>query len=217
MELKSTPKGLTLLFPLEDQVRSLRVDFTTQSLLFRIKRAQHQGDPILKAFGLKPHTAVTIVDATAGLGQDAFLLAAMGHQITLFEKHDAIFQLLQDGLLRAQAVPALAPIVNRMHLQAGDACEQFMLLDPKPDYIYLDPMFPEKKKSALSKQSMEILKHIADLSEQPELLTLARQTALKRVVVKRPRHAPCLNNQKPSFEQVYKSCRFDVYVTIPPA
>lgn len=213
MTLISTPEGLTLNVMDGDQPKTLRIDFADPHLQFRIKRARHQGDPLLKAFGLKPNQdPANIVDATAGLGQDAFLLAALGHhQVALFEKHPDIHALLADALQRARLQVDLSDIINRMTLYSGDACQRLLELNFQPEYVYLDPMFPEKKKSALSKQSMEILKQICDLSEQPELLTVARQIALKRVVVKRPIHAPPLGNQTPSFSHRYQSCRFDVY------
>ncbi|MFO1258034.1 MAG: class I SAM-dependent methyltransferase [Gammaproteobacteria bacterium] len=215
MTLLSTPEGLTLNLLEGDQPKTLRIDFADPHLQFRIKRARHQGDPLLKAFGLKPIHPAHIVDATAGLGQDAFVLAALGHTITLFEKHPNIHSLLVDALQRAEQKADLLDIVRRITLYSGDACEGLSKLNFKPEYIYLDPMFPEKKKSALSKQSMEILKQICDLSEQPELLTAARQFALKRVVVKRPIHAPALGDQTASFSHRYQSCRFDVYVITP--
>lgn len=212
MALISTPQGLALHLSHDDQSKILRIDFSDPHLQFRIKRARHQGDPLLKAFGLKPNQAVHLVDATAGLGQDAFVLAALGHTITLFEKHPDIHALLEDAIQRARQQDEITSIANRMTLLSGDACQKLTQLKPQPDYIYLDPMFPEKKKSALSKQSMEVLKQLCDLSEQPELLTLARQIAQKRIVVKRPIHAPTLGNQIASFSHRYKSCRFDVYV-----
>lgn len=212
MTLISTPEGLTLNVLEGNQPKTLRIDFADPHLQFRIKRARHQGDPLLKAFGLKPNQdPANIVDATAGLGQDAFLLAALGHRIALFEKHPDIHALLEDSIQRAQLQPDLRDIMSRITLYPGDACQSLLELNFQPEYVYLDPMFPEKKKSALSKQSMEILKQICDLSEQPELLTVARQIALKRVVVKRPIHAPPLGNQTASFSHRYQSCRFDVY------
>lgn len=207
MGFNFTPEGLT--FKLETApYQTLHVNFDCPSLLFRIKRARHQGDPLLKALALKPNQYRKIVDATAGLGQDSFLLAALGHTVTLIERDERIYYLLQDGLKRAQHHEA---VISRMSLHLGQAEDLLDTLKPV-SHIYLDPMFPAKKKSALSNQSMEILKQLLDLDDQPNLLLKAKTIASERIVVKRPKHAPFLGNMTPSFSHQYRSCRFDIYL-----
>ena len=83
------------------------------------------------------------------------------------------------------------------------------------DVVYLDPMFPERRKSAQVKKELQMLQMLATCEPSPEhLLTAALATAAKRVVVKRPRRAPCFTTRSPSHSLSGKTIRFDVYITM---
>jgi len=196
----------------------LYIDFASAANAHRRLYGGGRGQAIAKAMGLKTYgLPLTIIDATAGLGQDAFVLACLGCNITLIERSAVIASLLQDAMLRAAAVAELKPIIDLMHLINADAKRILTSLPPAafPDVVYLDPMFPLRNKSALVKQEIRLLKEIVgDDPDADELLMAARQVALRRVVVKRPRIAPYLNNILPHSSQIGKANRFDIYMPL---
>lgn len=120
----------------------------------RINQGRLYSELLVKAAKLKgPKTAPMAVDATAGMGEDALLLAAAGYTVQLYERDPIIAALLSDTLRRASVLPELNSIVGRMHLIEGDSITALSNLSSGPDIILLDPMFPERQKSALIKKS----------------------------------------------------------------
>ncbi|MBU0455634.1 MAG: class I SAM-dependent methyltransferase [Gammaproteobacteria bacterium] len=188
------------------------IDFASKANTFRRKHGGGLGQAIAKAIGITPKTNLTVLDTTAGLGKDAFVLASLGCTVTLIEKSPEIFALLEDGIKRAKQDPEIASIIARMKLIHADSIQYLQKSSQPFDVIYLDPMFPAKQKSALPKKDMQALQKWLNHDEpDSELLKTALKHAKKRVVVKRPRLAPPLNNHKPDFSYNGKSCRFDVY------
>lgn len=170
---------------------------------------------LYSAIGLRGGGLPTVIDATAGLGEDAFLLAMRGCHVTTIERSPVVAALLEDGLARAAAVPELREAVARMRPVSGDAREILRDLSPEqaPDVIYLDPMFPPKKKSALVKKEMRILRRVVgDDPDSGELFEVARKVARRHVVVKRMRLAPTLAPD-PTRSYEGKSTRYDVYAS----
>ncbi len=167
--------------------------------------------PLPRAFGRRVRT---IVDATAGFGQDGLLLSLMGFDVTLVERSPVIAALLEDGLRRGRADPRLGPSLGgRPRVVADDARTWLEALDAPPDAVYLDPMFPEKRKaSALPPLAAQLLRAVVGPSQGDEaLLEVARRVARDRVVVKRPRRAPPLGPDR-SHAVEGKLVRYDVYV-----
>ncbi|WP_406568828.1 class I SAM-dependent methyltransferase [Aeromonas caviae] len=198
----------------EPKLGAVYVDFVEGAVAHRRKFGGGRGQSIAKAVGLKSGAMPTVVDATAGLGRDAFVLASLGCKVTLIERSPVVAALLQDGLTRAGQDPEIGPWVReRMQLQQGPAVETLLALTERPEVIYLDPMFPHKQKSALVKKEMRVFQSLvgADL-DADALLPAALRMADKRVVVKRPDYAGWLNEHKPSMAIETKSNRFDVYV-----
>jgi len=196
--------------------KSIRVDFATKKITLRIK-AKHKED-IAKAVGISGKTKLHVLDATAGLGHDAFILAALGCSVTMLENSPVIATLLEDGLVRAANNPNLRKIISRMQLIKINNIQymQQLISSQKPDVVYLDLMFPRRKKSALVKKEMQILKELlsnAKPIDEKKLLDAAIKCAKKRVVVKRPRLAKPLANQQPNFSIKGKICRFDIYIS----
>jgi 16S rRNA (guanine1516-N2)-methyltransferase len=209
MQLITQDNKLTL----TDGKLSIAVDFCSPQLLHRTQ--QSGKELIKKAIGIKKDYRPSVIDATAGLGRDAFMLANFGCDITLLERSHELFLLLQDGITRAQQDKTLTDIIAQMTLIETDSIDYLTQLAEKnyPDVVYLDPMFPERKKSALVKKDMQLLQQLlSDEGDGSELLTVALARAKKRVVVKRPRIAPYLQGQQPQIEFTAKSCRFDVYL-----
>jgi 16S rRNA (guanine1516-N2)-methyltransferase len=203
--------------PPENLFARLRVDFLGGALGYRRVRGGGKNQLIARAAGLKTYKQpVTIFDATAGLGKDSFILAALGCTVTLVERSPALGELLQDGLDRAKNDPRVSAIISHMHLIVADAKKILneLLVENYPDIIYLDPMFPVHEKSALNKIEMRLIRElVGDDSDAPLLLDIALKCAKKRVVVKRPRQAKTLNDVKPSLVVAGKANRYDVYLS----
>lgn len=154
-----------------------------------------------------------LIDATAGLGRDAFLLATHGFRVQMIEINPVVAALLADGLDRAGRLPHLQMIAGRIQLRRGNSLEIFVALDERPDVIYLDPMFPERTKSAKVKQNLRLLQYLDDHAIAPEeLLHAALAVDARKVVVKRPLKGPPLAGRTPSYTLKGKAIRFDVYL-----
>lgn len=190
------------------------VDFVEGAVAHRRKFGGGRGQSIAKAVGLKAGATPLVVDATAGLGRDAFVLASLGCQVVMLERSPVVAALLADGLARAYADPEIGHwMQERMRLLPGPALQRLQELTIAPEVVYLDPMFPHKKKSALVKKEMRVFQSLVgpDL-DADALLPAALAVASKRVVVKRPDYAGWLNEMKPSSAIETKSNRFDLYI-----
>ncbi len=201
----------------EDASGAVCVDFDNNSLQYR-QRHPVQPEALLKAAAVKQGHRTRVLDATAGFGLDAYLFAAAGCVVTLCERSAILHAMLSDGIRRALHSPdeRVRQTVERMHLHSGDSltlmqaqCQE----QERPEIVYLDPMFPErKKKSAKVKKNMFLLQQLLHGEQDvPGLLAQALALAERRVVVKRPRHAPFLDDRAPGFTLEGKSSRFDVY------
>lgn len=191
----------------------IRVDFLSGAVAHRRQFGGGSGQMIARAVGVQPGVRPTVLDATAGLGRDAFVLAQLGCTMTLIERQPIIAALLEDGLARALADPESAAIIGRMRLLCADAIALMQgWEDSPPQVIYLDPMFPHRDKSALVKKEMRLFRPLAgDDDDAPALLEAALALASHRVVVKRPRKAPAIAGTPPGYALEGKSSRFDIY------
>jgi 16S rRNA (guanine1516-N2)-methyltransferase len=193
------------------QFNPLVIDFTVGRLGYRLAHRSFKNELIAKACGLKTLKSPTVLDTTAGLGKDAFILASFGCQVTLLERNPIVAALLADGLIRGAQDPAIAEIIARMTLIKTDA-KHYCAAHPKQiDIVYVDPMFPAKTKSALAKKEMQIFQDIITDHDSDELFELAKTCATSRVVVKRPLQSSFVKNEKPDIIFEGKSHRFDVY------
>ncbi len=216
-----TPERLELRKLDESKLGAIYVDLTSGAVAHRRKFGGGKGQAIAKAAGLNKGVVPTVLDATAGLGRDAFVLASLGCQVQMVERNPVVAALLEDGLQRAKQDPEIGAWVSErlslIHASSHDALT--LLLDKRdfnrPDVVYLDPMYPhpEGKKSALVKKEMRIFQSLVGADNDADsLLEPALQLAQKRVVVKRPDYAQWLAQQKPSMAIETKKNRFDVYV-----
>ena len=173
------------------------------------RRHSRGKDPLLRAIG---SGCRKIVDGTAGLGVDAAHLAAAGHRITAVEEHPLLHALLADGLLHCGDTE----LASRLNLVHADTIEWLGNLDHGVDTVYLDPMYPPHPGSALSRKGIRFLQEIIPYSPDRDrrMLEVARCRAVRRVVVKRPRHAEPLLSGK-SGETKGKLVRFDIYPPVP--
>lgn len=206
--------GLSLQATGADAPGAVRVDFVEGALAHRRQFGGGAGQMVAKAVGVKGSIRPRILDATAGLGRDAFVLAALGCQVTLLERQPVIAALLADGLQRAQhAGGEVAEIAARMALIQADAIDAMgaWAAEP-PQVIHLDPMFPHREKSALVKKEMRLFRPLAgDDLDAPALLAAALELATHRVAVKRSRKAPAIEGRAPSAQLTGQSSRYDIY------
>ena len=189
------------------------VDFASGGATYRRKFGGGKSEAIAKAVGLTKKAGLTVIDATAGLGRDALVLASLGATVTLVERNPAVAALLWDGLRRARLDPQLQDwLPQRLNLVFSQALTALQTL-PAPDVVYLDPMFPAREKSAAVKKEMRAFHDVVGSDTDADaLLAPALKLAQKRVVVKRPGYAEFLALQTPTMSVTGKNNRFDVYI-----
>jgi 16S rRNA (guanine1516-N2)-methyltransferase len=212
--LNFTPHFIELI-DLENHT-SIHVDFLSGSTAHRQQYGGGKGQAIAKAIGLKTAKSLpTVLDATAGLAKDAFVIASLGCPVIMVEQSPIIAKLVQDGIERAIHDENFSLVVeNGFKLIQQNSIEYLKSLSELPDVIYLDPMYPDRKKSALVKKNMQILQKLLGVDQETDkLLEVALQHAKNRVVVKRPKGAEQISNQKPNTTIESKKTRYDVYFT----
>jgi 16S rRNA (guanine1516-N2)-methyltransferase len=206
------PEGKELRRPAE-RGEGLRVDVVGGEVGRRLRQGSGKRTPLARAVGLAK-ASVRLVDATAGLGVESALLAWAGAQVTAIERHPQLAALWRDALARAN--DAGAEVAERITFVEGDAREVLARLpeDERPDCVYLDPMFPARRKSAQVKKKMQLMQLLhGELDEDADraLLEVALDVARRRVVVKRPKGAPPLAGGV-SHTYATGTTRFDVYL-----
>lgn len=208
LALQNTPEGLIL----TDGELSIMADF--RDMLPRLKQSNLQREMLVKAARIKgQEMPQTLVDATAGFGEDSLILAAAGFQVRLYEFDEIIAALLQDCLDRASQLSGLKDPVSRMELICGDSVKGMLTLDYKPDIVLLDPMFPARQKSALIKKKFQLIQRLeSPCSTEEDLLNAAMVADPKRIVIKRPLKGPFLADRKPSYSLEGKAIRYDCFV-----
>ena len=213
VELRETDAGLTLV----GDNMELRCDF--EGMLPRIKPGRLQQELLVKAAKVRGTLSPTVIDCTAGLGQDSFLLAAAGFTVRMFERDETIAALLEDGLTRASNNPVISSVAKRMSLERSDSLQYLESLaqssEQAPDVIYLDPMFPARQKSAAVKkkfQLLHVLEKPCDEVEEDALLRAACAAGSRKVIIKRPVKGGHLAGIKPSYSITGKAVRYDVLV-----
>lgn len=193
---------------------NLRGDFSR--LVPRIRPEKLAGEMLIKAAKLRDCEHPTLLDATAGLGEDSFLLAAAGFTVTLCERDPVIAALLSDALERAENDPGLSRIAARMTLCEEDSIGVMRRLGTPPDVILLDPMFPERQKSGLIKKKFQLLQKLeSPCDAERELLEAAIAARPRRIVIKRPLKAEPLAGVSPNYSISGKAIRYDCILPDP--
>lgn len=185
---------------------TFRIDFSEREY-----KRSHRGSQelIAKACGLKKGID-TVIDVTAGLGEDSVFLARLGFRVHAVERNPLIFALLDQALKTA---PSDFP-TDQLSFCFGSALDVLpqIKLDLATTAVYFDPMFPDKRKSALPRKEMQIFKAV--VGEDPDAAANLEQILslnFKRVVVKRPLRADVLFC-KPEHQFLGKTIRYDVYM-----
>lgn len=182
----------------------------------RIKQNNLQKEMLIHAVKIKGEKENLIaIDATAGLGEDSILLAAYGYNVELYEKNPIISELLKDAMERAEKISELKDIIGRMKVHNEDSIIAMQNLKYKPDIILLDPMFPERTKSALIKKKFQILHKIENpCSDENEMLSSAIKANPKKLVIKRPLKGEYLAGVKPDYSLKGSSIRYDCIINL---
>ena len=211
--LQAGAQGLQLVELVAQAPGPVRVDFIEGATAHRRLHGGGSGQMIAKAVGVQQGVRPHVLDATAGLGRDAFVLATLGCTVEMIERQPLVAALLEDGLQRAALDAEVAPIVARMRLHCGDAIDLLRAWSGEPpQVIYLDPMFPHRDKSAMVKKEMRLFRPLVGVDlDAPALLEAALALATHRVVVKRSRKAPAIEGSKPGYALEGKSSRYDIY------
>ena len=217
--LRYDPEGLGLYSTQADISGAVRVNFQDAKLNFRVgNSAKNQN--IVKAIGIRGSTRPRVLDATAGLGKDAYLLASLGCEVQMLERSAVVHALLEDGMQRALSCDdKIVERLSRMQLLKTDFLDfvrdSASDAEKKYDVIYLDPMFPARSKTARVKKDMYLLQQMLghDEGNMDPVFSAARALAQKRVVVKRAKLSPYLTAEKPDIEFKASSSRYDVYLS----
>ncbi len=204
MYLKYDADGLSLFC----EGKILRGDLT--KMKDRIRMPAINSELLVKAARIKAEGQLYAIDATAGLGEDSLLLAAAGFDVTMYEKNPIIFELLSDSIARASKHPALVNAVSRMHVVLGDSTKAMADISTEADVILLDPMFPERQKSALVKNKLQVIQKLEEpCRDELEMLYSAVSAKPKRLIIKRPPKGAYLAGIKPDYSITGKAVRFD--------
>ncbi|MFJ5430725.1 16S rRNA (guanine(1516)-N(2))-methyltransferase RsmJ [Pectobacterium actinidiae] len=214
MALVLTAERLELRKQDEPKLGAIFVDFVAGTMAHRRRFGGGRGEAVAKAVGIKKDYLPDVVDATAGLGRDAFVLAALGCHVRMVERNPVVAALLDDGLRRGYQDAEIGSwLRERLTLLHASSLTALRDITPPPDVVYLDPMFPHKQKSALVKKEMRVFQSLVGADDDADaLLEPARALAKKRVVVKRPDYAPPLAGIPAQSMLETKSHRFDFYL-----
>lgn len=239
--LEFTQQGLALRPSADKGYGSIICDFAGSEHSHRRRYGGGNGQAIAKAVGVSGKFAPQVLDLTAGLGGDGFVLASLGCNVCMLERNPIVHSLLADGLSRGieaarqeleQGDDELSSVINRLSLLEGNAANylsdlvsRITQVEPqaqvqeeldtavrRPDVVYVDPMFPLRKKSAKVKKQMQAFHAIVGTDpDADQLLANALTVAKYRVVVKRPTGAGFLAETKPNYSLEGKSTRYDIY------
>ncbi|WP_075182522.1 16S rRNA (guanine(1516)-N(2))-methyltransferase RsmJ [Pantoea sp. 1.19] len=216
MALVLTARHLELRKRDEPKLGGIWVDFVDGAMAHRRRFGGGRGEAVAKAVGIKGDYLPQVVDATAGLGRDAFVLAAIGCRVQMLERHPVVAALLDDGLTRGYRDPEIGGwLRDRLTLLHASSLQALSSLQARPEVVYLDPMYPHKQKRALVKKEMRVFQSLVGADHDADgLLLPARQLAQKRVVVKRPDYAPPLAGVATPNHVTTKNHRFDIYAPL---
>lgn len=205
--LEESEAGLQLRARHHPSYGPIRADWTGAEVRRRIAAGRKQ--LLARAVGLDRHRGASILDATAGMGRDGFVLATLGAQLTMSERHPTVCALLQDARHRALLDPASADAASRIDVREGDAR---LHMAQGWDVVYLDPMYPGRNKTALASKELQLLRELTGGdADADSLLDQARRHARLRVAVKRPLKAPWLAGLEPRHSLSGSQARFDIY------
>ena len=186
----------------------LHADFSSEFWQKRRDAGKKQG--LIRA--CKPKPGLRIIDATAGWGRDAAILASFGADVLMLERSPIMAALLDDALQQRDSNSNSA-LKLRLVNQDAILYLNSLAAEEYPDVIYIDPMHPSRQKAALVKKDLQVLQQMIGADEDAlTLINVARKRAIQKVVVKWPQQLPALS--EPSASINGKTVRFDLYVPL---
>ena len=212
--LQFSDEGLGL-YAADSRQKPLHLDWEQDLTNLRRRQAEGRRQPLGRAVGLKAGKPLPkVLDLTAGLGRDGLVLASLGCCMTLVERSPIVAALLFDAQRRALDVDELQSLLQNLNLQYADGSAVLRQLSPPlPDVLYLDPMYPVRKKSAAVKKAMQFFHAVVGKDEDAEqLLYQAREIGIPRIVVKRPKAAQPLGDLAADAVIKSENTRYDVYL-----
>ena len=203
-----------------DSSLEMRGDF--MKMLPRLKHNNLSGELLVKAARIKNTEAKNVsvplmaLDATAGMGEDSLLLAASGFDVDMYEYDPVIAALLDDTLKRAADSDELAEAAGRMHLHKEDSIKAMREMVPGSyDVVLLDPMFPQREKSALIKKKFQLIHQLErPCADEEDMFEAAAALKPRKLIVKRPVKGAFLAGRKPSYSLSGKAVRYDCYINL---
>lgn len=205
----------------DEAKQKLHVDFASQKQLWRFSKLNKAQEPILRALKWKNGESQSVWDLTAGLGRDGGMLAYSGFDVTFFERNPTLQVLLSESIHSLQhEMPDMASRIQLNCLNSIEYLKQAMndTSIVLPNNCYMDPMYPHRKKSALVKLDLRMVRDlVGDDPDSSELLSsaltlLKSDRGMQRVVVKRPAKSEYLGGFKPSYSVEAPNTRLDVYI-----
>ncbi len=166
----------------------LEIDFDKNKVDYHRKNISKK-DILIRAVGFKS-SLWRVLDLTAGLGIDAVHLASMGCQVTSLERNPVLWFLLRQAQLRTQRSEIKA--IRFLSKDANDFLQENLLeISNEFDVIYYDPMYPEKKKSALPRKEMQAFRSLVGADQDAEkVIQAGLESGIRRFVIKRPLKLP---------------------------
>lgn len=226
----NTSSGRVLETSLPELGKPFFLDYAQGTLGYRLTPKRILHEPLAKVI----EKGTWVFDAMGGLAKDALMLALMECKVWSCEPHPLVYGLVQDGLRRIKKNPTWSSILSDsnqlrfFNVDAMSKLNEFLQCDvtQRPDIIYLDPMFPSKQKTSISKKEIQWLQQIHahtpnmypdyNVSAPDVVFDCSLKVARKRVIVKRPLRAPPLVDlPAPMFSKSFQSARFDVYAPKP--
>lgn len=208
--IKNTPTLIKI-----DNNATIKSSLNWQALTKRIVTAGRKSELILQASKLTPD--MSVIDGTAGFGQDGLILASTGANVIMIEQNPLVAMLLLFEHHMMNANPNWQKLLSRVTICYGNFLDaNFMATLPKVDMIYLDPMFPSDSYSAKVGKTMQVLHDLAisPSNDDEKLFLSIANTQLKdngKIIIKRPLSAPHLANKTPVQSVANDAIRFDRY------
>ncbi|BAB13275.1 class I SAM-dependent methyltransferase [Buchnera aphidicola str. APS (Acyrthosiphon pisum)] len=193
--------------------KPIKVDFTSKKNHYRCHHFRRKNEVLYRVSGIKNSYFPTILDATAGLGNDAFIFSFLGCKVIMIERHPIVAALLKDGLQRGYQDKKIGHwLQTRLHLIVNDSLKMLEIPILQPDVIYLDPMYPFHHKKSLPKKDMQFFRQLIGHNyDSKKLLEVSRKLAKNRIIVKRPYYAKPLSEDKVNHIVTTRNHRFDIY------
>jgi 16S rRNA (guanine1516-N2)-methyltransferase len=190
---------------IDSENRKLKIDFQNDSENYKKFKSTINSEPLSRALGAGKK-GLRVLDLSAGMGVDTVFLSQLGYQVVATERNPLLYLALNQALKNGPS-----ELQKKIRFIFSEAVHFLKTTSDEFDVCYFDPMFPQKKKSALPKQEMVLFKNlVGDDADSVTVLKAAIESKkFKRCVVKRPLSAQALLPTSGAIEG--KIIRYDIY------